>query len=251
MRTAGKMPAALSDQTDTMNTGNPKSLVSLHDVMPETLLQTTETIRFLEKSRVYPLTLLVSPGRKWSARDIADLKAFEKSGYDLAGHGWRHEVYCFATWRHRLHGRFISRREAEHFPLTPKQIAGMITDCYRWFERCNLNKPVLYVPPAWALGSVPRQKIKKLPFRYVETLTGVYDAKKDVFRLLPATGYMADTPFRAAALQLINRINRLAPLAPLRIAVHPFDIHLPLARDLKRHLAVHSTFLRYRDLPLL
>jgi predicted deacetylase len=224
------------------------ALVSIHDVMPETLAQVLETVRFLEKEKVFPVTFLVTPGRQWSRAGVEELKSLQRDGYPLAGHGWHHEAGRFAGLRHRLHGLLISRNEAEHLCLSSSEIENRMLQCFHWFSSVGLERPLVYVPPAWAMGSITESRLKRLPYRIYETQAGIRDTAAGRFYPMPVTGYMADTPFRAAALRVVNGINRAFPCSFIRIAIHPQDIHLALAGDLRRHLRSYSRFFTYNPL---
>jgi len=227
---------------------NPPAIVSVHDVMPETLPQAMEIIGFLEKIKVFPASLLVVPGRAWPANGISALKSLQDSGYELAGHGWQHRAGNLSSTWHRLHGLLMSRNEAEHLSLSTGAVVKIISSCFHWFEAVGLAPPILYVPPAWAMGRIRKKTLKAMPFRLFETQTGVYDADTGIFHRMPVAGYMADTALRAKALKINNFINRRRVFAPLRIAVHPDDLNLPLAEDLKAHLKSCSRFIPYNHL---
>lgn len=224
------------------------AVVSIHDVMPETLPRVQEILRLLERMAVHPATLLVVPGRKWPQKDIACVKSLQRSGCDLAGHGWRHRAGQKTSSWHRLHGLLLSRNEAEHLSLPPQEIAGKIRACYNWFGDTGLALPSLYVPPAWAMGPMPRQLLADLPFRLFETQWGVYDAFAGVSVPMPLAGYMADTPLRSGVLRISNLCNRRLFPGPLRIAIHPQDLRLAMARDVERDLSRTRRFLRYSDI---
>lgn len=223
------------------------ALVSIHDVMPETMTRVCDIIRFLKRKQVHRLTLLVVPGKSWTSREIGQLRSFQKDGVELAGHGWRHRVYRMNTAWHRLHGRLISRDEAEHLSLSGAEITDIICRCYQWFVRMGLALPTLYVPPAWAMGKLSRNHWQALPFSLYETQSGVYDVEADSHYRLPVIGYMADTRSRVVSLKLVNAISLGLSLAPIRIAIHPNDMYLPLMADLDRHLDQFDCFLNYRD----
>ena len=108
-------------------------------------------------------------------------------------------------------------------------------DCYRWFIRNGLTPSPLYVPPAWALGALTPAQLAGLPFRYVETLSGVHDTHKGTFIRLPLAGFEADTAFRAWMLRFFNAINisqsRRTGI-PIRIGLHPDDFELRLANTI-------------------
>ncbi len=214
-----------------------QALVSIHDVMPETRTRVTELLRTMPET-IPPerIVLLVVPGRDWSGADRDWLRSLQQQGYELAGHGWFHQCAPPRTLYHRLHSLLLSRDAAEHLSLDANAIAELIRANRHWFDQQGLEPPELYVPPAWALGSIPSTGLKTLPFRYYETLTGIHDIERDRFRRLPVIGFEADTPARARMLRLINAIQlRLARWwrRPVRVAIHPHDAELYLARDLR------------------
>jgi hypothetical protein len=125
--------------------------------------------------------------------------------------------------------------------LSPDAIADLMRRNAQWFPQHGFDPPAFYAPPAWAMGPIPRSALRRLPFRYIETLTGIADMRRNRFIALPLVGYEADTPLRAIALRVFNAANRLAARAsgrPLRIAIHPDDHRLALREDLQR--LVHS-----------
>ena len=156
----------------------------------------------------------------------------------------------FRSLHHRLHSAFISRDAAEHLSLDEERIIALIQDCHRWFVEHGLTPGPLYVPPAWALGAVNKRRLAALPFRYYETLGGLYDARDQRFHPMPLLGFEADTTLRAWSLNLFNRGNYLAALASgrtLRVSIHPQDLQLrlgaqvlPWVRRLERPLEAYA-----------
>jgi len=213
-------------------------VVSIHDVMPETLPRVRALLARVERAGLAPATLLVVPGRDWSGADLDALRGMAARGHELAGHGWSHRVERFGSLRHRLHGLLLSRRAAEHLAHTREEVIGIVRDCRRWFDEQELPAPSLYVPPAWAMGAVPRRALDGLGFRYFETLAGIYDTRTQRFLRLPVVGFEADTRLRAVMLRLSNRVNRgLGRRAgAVRLSIHPFDAELRLSADLERCL---------------
>lgn len=223
------------------------ALVSIHDVMPANLDRILGIISFLRGKGVRSITLLIVPGKDWRPRDIEQLqKLQEDTDIGFAGHGWHHGIDGFGSLWHRLHGLLISRKEAEHLSLAADKIAGLILKNHEWFAAVGLKPPELYVPPAWAMGKISRKKLDTLPFRYYETLVGVYDAKRGCTRPMAVCGYMADTRARSLALRATNAVNRFALPFPLRIAIHPEDLDLLLAPDLADCLEKDYHFSSYQ-----
>lgn len=226
------------------------ALVSIHDVMPSSLGDVLATTAFLESHGIAPVVLLVVPGRTWNPKQIGKLRQLQEKGYLLAGHGWAHHVERVAGLHHIVHACLFSRNVAEHLALDSHGIVDLITRCYDWFGKMGLDPPDLYVPPAWAMGSIPKSRVRTLPFRYFEYFSGVYDGKADRFYRLPMVGYEADRVWRGAPLRLWNALNlafsRRAGL--LRIAIHPHDLNLMLSNELKSLLELPLHWCEYRHI---
>lgn len=213
-------------------------LVSVHDVMPETLGRVLALLERLDAAALGPATLLVVPGRDWRGEDLAVLERLAAAGHRLAGHGVSHRATRYRNLAHRVHGLLMSRHAAEHLAHDAAGIRRLIGECRDWFERHALPAPSLYVPPAWAMGPLPRQELRGLGFRYYEYLTGIYDARRDAWHRIPVLGFEADTAVRALSLRFSNAVNRLIArrLGVARLALHPYDLELKLADDLHRCL---------------
>jgi uncharacterized protein len=227
-------------------------LVSIHDLMPETMDRVEKILRWLSSCYVPPVTLLVVPGKPWTPRGIDRLRQLAEAGHELAAHGWLHKTKPRRLW-HRIHAALISRNVAEHLDLDPGAIANLMRQSHRWFSEQQLPEPSLYVPPAWALGKVNPSQLAELPFRQIETTSGLL--QRDLlggFQLqkLPLSGYEADTALRAEFLRKWNhwqantaqRTNR-----PLRISIHPDDLSLRLRNQLGEQILALDEFIRYGD----
>lgn len=222
------------------------AIVSVHDVMPATFGRVRRILALLKEAGIPPPTLLVVPGKDWTPTLLDALRDLASSGYPLAGHGWVHQaVPTHRTPYHRLHALFISRDEAEHLSRTPEELTGMIRRSHDWFKTVDLPTPDLYVPPAWAMGSLGLRDLGALPFRWYEILRGFVEARTGRVRWVPLAGFEADTTFRKVGLRLWNRLNVAAAMrgrGPLRISIHPGDLELLLEKDLRRMLEAPWTF---------
>ena len=224
------------------------AIVSIHDVAPKTLPQTLDLVELLENRGVPAATLLVVPGADWSAKDLDVLRQLQASGHELAGHGWTHRCTGINSWSHRIHSLVISRDLGEHLSLDRDQIAALVARNHQWFADAGLEPPRLYVPPAWAMGPMPRRALAALPFAMYEYLTGVYHVASDTLTRLPLLGFEADTRWRRQTLRALNAFNAAAGRLldkPLRIAIHPFDLTYYLAEDLKTLLGRPLQFISY------
>lgn len=219
----------------------PAPVVSIHDVMPSTLPQVATLLALLQDAGAGAVDLLVVPGHDWQSDQIETLADWHRAGHRLAGHGWSHKAACIRGWRHRLHSLLISRDVAEHMALDAEGIGDLVARCHAWFGDHGLPAPTLYVPPAWAMGGLPRRRLSALPFDRYEVLTGWLERPRadDVWRWrpVPMIGFEADTTWRAGPVRLWNALNAghaWAWRTPLRIAIHPHDLSLRLGGRLRR-----------------
>ena len=222
-------------------------LFTIHDVLPETLDDILEVIRVMDSCGLPPAPILVSPGCGWADEQVETLQTLARNGHELVGHGWIHQVQKIRGVRHRIHSLLLSRNAAEHLAMSTEDLENMLRRCHAWFPEHDLPAPTMYVPPAWGLGKLPRQTMRKLPFRHYETLTGIYDSETDIFTRLPLVGFEADTVARALGLTLFNTVNTtLARIMgkPLRVAIHPRDLQLKLGKKLRKLLAASEVPVR-------
>ncbi|MDZ7753168.1 MAG: polysaccharide deacetylase family protein [Gammaproteobacteria bacterium] len=232
----------------TDSAGRPAAVVSVHDVMPETLGRVEAVLALAEGLGVPPPTLLVVPGRRWEDDPLRRLGRLAAAGYPLAAHGWSHRVECFGGFYHRLHGAVVSRDVAEHLALDGAGVCALMCRSYGWFAAHGLPSPTLYVPPAWALGPLAAAQRQRLPFAHIEVARGVVEVASGRLRPLPLAGFEADTPLRAAFLRSWNRAQvALAHRRPLRIGIHPRDLELPLSDQLRALLQRDFRFLSYDE----
>jgi len=219
----------------------PSCHISIHDVCPNTLPKVINIVDILKNWGIFHVTLLIIPKKPWQAHEINQLKRWQQAGYVLAGHGNTHHCKTISTASHKLHSMLISRDVAEHLSQPNDQIIEMIQYCYHWFLQNQLNPPELYVPPAWAMGALTPNDLKALPFRYYETLAGIYDNVSDQFSWMPLLGFEADTHFRKVMVRLSNKLNELLARyfkKDIRLAIHPDDFDLLLGNDLAKSLKI-------------
>ncbi|KGE03566.1 DUF2334 domain-containing protein [Pseudohaliea rubra] len=231
----------------------PTALVSVHDVMPDTLPAVQGCLALLAQFGISRTALLVVPGAGWNDTGVAVLRELAGAGHELVAHGWTHHTVPRTAY-HRTHAALLSRNVAEHLALDR---GGAIALTYRsrdWFLERDLPAPHTYIPPAWALGRLRGSAREEQPFAVLESLRGVHlrDAA-GTFRFvsLPLAGFEADTRLRAEFLGKWNRLQlRQARRRgrPLRIAVHPRDPELLLGQQLRAVLGLGWTPLTYAAL---
>lgn len=101
------------------------------------------------------------------------------------------------------------------------------------------------------MGKVSHADLKTLPYRFYETISGIYDSQKHCFSKLPLAGFEADTALRAIFLRVYNAVNYQRAYRthqPLRIAIHPHDLDLCLGQDLRKLLNRQIDCVSYKNL---
>jgi hypothetical protein len=217
-----------------------KALFSIHDVMPDTLDLVREQLAMLTGQGHRQVCLLVVPGKDWSAEDLAQLQQWQAHGFELAAHGWHHHCQRFRGLYHRLHAALISRRCAEHLALAEGEVETLMRASRQWFVNQGLQAPSTYVPPAWALGRLPKARWQAIGFSRIEVLAGVLDVPHQRLLRMPLVGFEADVHWRAAFLRPFNAWQRHKAIRtgkPLRIGLHPYDHRLLLRDCLQQFLA--------------
>lgn len=223
-------------------------LVSIHDVKPDTLDRVTEILDLFFSHSPGPVTLLVVPGRFKDKRSIDRLHVLLEKKVVLAGHGWNHKAGKDRDLYHKMHSLLLSRDAAEHLSRSKNEIITMMRTCKEWFSSHGFGIPDLYVPPAWAMGNLEKRDLRFLPFKMIETQTGIYNLGHHI--TLPLLGFEADTPARKVFLYAWNILNcYLATHTKyLRIAVHPYDLDFGLEKYLRRCAATATNRISYKQL---
>ncbi len=216
-------------------------LISVHDVMPETMDYVKHCLSQLSHIPPEKITLLVVPSKDWHETELCQLREWQQQGFQLAGHGWEHLCDKPRNLHHKLHSLFISRNVAEHLSRSEEQIEHLLQRCHDWFAQNQLIPPSLYVPPAWAMGNLSKPALLRSPFQQFESLHSLIDLTDDRQYKLPLTGFEADTVLRAWFLRCYNKWNRWRALhkkVPLRISIHPYDFNHMIAGQL--HQFIHD-----------
>lgn len=201
--------------------------LSIHDVAPHTLDPVREMLAVLREAGIDRVMLLVIPGAPWQPEELEQLRNWAGQGHVLAGHGDTHHADRIDTFFHKLHAKLLSRDVAEHLSRSEDEIADLMLRNHAWFARHGLPAPTHYVPPAWALGRISRERLRELPFRTVEVLRGVLQVETGLLHRMPLLGYEADTAFRAGFLRSFNAWNLFRARQSgrcARISLHPYDL---------------------------
>ena len=221
--------------------------------MPETMGRVETILRWLEERNVPPVSLLVVPGKPWTTDQIGRIRELASKGHELIAHGWYHHTKP-KRLTHRIHALLISRNVAEHLDLDSNEILDLLNRSHTWFKENDLPIPIMYVPPAWALGAISKTDLANAPFSTIETTRGILHKTNSQFLLhrLPLTGYEADTPLRESFLRRWNNHQEKRALKKnlcLRVSIHPNDLELRLADQIDSQIRRITEFLKSSDEP--
>ena len=214
-----------------------KSYISIHDASPQNLSNIEKNIFTLKnKFQISKICLLVIPGLDWNQKQINKLKLWQKNGIQIAAHGWKHTAQSKKTLYHKIHSVIISNNCAEHLSKNKQEILTIINDSYNWFISNGFQKPILYVPPAWALGKIKKDDVNRTKFTHFECTTGILHKQKYYF--LPLLGFEEKTYLGSKIRQFFNYLNFFFAyfIGVIRIAIHPNDFNLQLKDDIEKYL---------------
>ena len=215
-----------------------KSYISIHDVAPHNLNDIKNIICTLENEfGINKICLLVIPGLNWNKQQIQSLQKWQNDGIEIAAHGWIHQAEKNKSFYHRIHSLVMSADSAEHLSKKRQDVYNMMKKSYSWFINNGFQKPLLYVPPAWALGKITKKDLNRMAFTYYECTTGMIHNQKYYF--LPLLGFEERTLIKASFRRFFNKFNYwIACFTGLiRIAIHPNDFRLYMKEDITKYLS--------------
>ena len=218
-----------------------KFYVSIHDATPQNLDDIESIIQILQNQfDINKICILVIPGLNWNEIQLQRLRSWQKDGLEIAAHGWNHKAQDKKSFYHKIHSILMSANCAEHLSKKRQEIVKIIRHSYNWFIINDFKKPLLYVPPAWALGKITKQDLDRLAFTHYECTTGMVHNKKYCF--LPLLGFKEKTYIGAMLRRFFNSLNYFMAYftGSIRIAIHPKDFTLYLKKDIEKYLSRSS-----------
>ena len=215
-----------------------KFYVSIHDVAPNNLDNIENIIDTLQNQfNINKICLLVIPGLNWSKQGIKKLHIWQNRDVQIAAHGWNHQAELHKTFYHNIHSLILSANCAEHLSKKRQDVFKIIKKSYDWFIKNGFQKPILYVPPGWALGKIKFEDFSKLNFTHYECTTGMIHNQK--YRFIPLLGFEENTIIKACLRRFFNKLNYIMAYFTglIRIAIHPDDFNLYLKDDIAKYLS--------------
>lgn len=247
------------------STDEPPLVVSIHDVAPATAAETRSWLADLDGLGVRA-TMLVVPG-PWRSPALTDAPEFgaelrraADAGHELALHGWSHTAQPGGAASRRWTGRIAARGAGEFWTLDAAEARVRID---QGLEALRLAKiePEGFVPPGYLASPGTRQALAACGLRYWTSHFGVHDLRSGVRHTVVALSHRpamgADgRPFsERSGDYLIERSPQWFTRRgrPLRLALHPDDVHRPGLREttlraIERALTFGARAMTYREL---
>lgn len=230
-----------------------QALISLHDVTPAHEAKVLRSIAHLRSLGVDALSLLVVPDYHHRAH-LAHHAAF--CDRLMAQLSERDELLLHGFWHlgeqapqdagGRLLARALTAGEGEFQALDYAQAFERIEDGLQVIEQSLGVRPAGFVAPAWLQNAEVRLAAKDLGLRYCEDHVYVHDLVRHHQILAPALSLASRSlPRRVGSLAAAALGARaFAPMATVRLAVHPNDYDHPrlvdaLGRVVRRWLPGH------------
>ena len=242
---------------------NGRLLLSIHDVSPRSE-HAVVRLRELFGSRhgARSVALLVVPDHWGEAplvagsRFAARLREWAENGDEIFLHGWFHRDEArHARLSDRLRARWMTAGEGEFLGLSRNEATRRMRDGRKLLEDITGRGVAGFVAPAWLYSRGAREALVDLDFPLAESHTRVWHPTSGkVLARGPVITWASRSRGRIASSLAWAAIapRVLAPLATVRIGVHPGDVGVPeLRRSIAAtvaHFAARRELVRYRDL---
>lgn len=222
--------------------------VSIHDVTPRWATEVETLLQWCQARALQP-ALLVVPNyhHQWplNAHPLfcERLRALQGLGHSILLHGFYHDTRSEEPAEsepldhasggvepvgHWVYQRLLSSNEAEFAQLTEGQARRLLDGGQAMFDAIGLHAEG-FVAPAWSMSPAVRAVLRAQLCRYSEDHLRVYDyaAGQSHFSLL--INFATRSFWRMASTVAFARLGRFAaPLAPVRVALHPGDLSRPV-----------------------
>jgi predicted deacetylase len=207
-------------------------LASIHDVSPRFESEVDRLVDLLGRHVGSRLAMLVVPNHWGDAPVVAGsafaarLRGWADSGVEMFLHGFTHRDEARHDRSNRLRARYLTAGEGEFLGLAKAEASARIGEGRKLIEDINGRAIAGFIAPAWLYGRGAHEALREAAMPIAE----------DHFRVWsPATGrqlargpvitWASRTRPRLASSLAAAAVLRQAPMAVLRIGVHPPDVH--------------------------
>jgi predicted deacetylase len=247
LRQTGRHEAAIptrdAPSVPTPHPAEPPLVVSVHDAAPATAAETSRWLSDLAALGV-PASVLAVPG-PWRGPALADapdfaaeLRRAAAAGHELVLHGWTHTAQPDGGRSRRWSGQVAARGAGEFWSLDEAAARERIEQGLGVLRAAGIE-PRGFVPPGYLASPGAQAALKASGLRYWTSHFAVHDLHAEHSHRVvalshrPATG--ADgrpLPERSGAFLIARSPQWFTGHGrPLRLALHPDDLHRAGLRD--------------------
>jgi uncharacterized protein len=241
-------------------------IVSLHDVAPSTFALIRQQVEELAALGVNQTSLLVIPyhhGIKKLEDDSALCSWLFKQqelGHEMVLHGWEHRIpnskgtSNASTW---FYENLYTSREAEFLNLNRQEASQLIGEGLDMFRKLGL-KPEGFIAPAWLMNPDVEHAAREHKLLYTNTISELIQLPTNRRVRTRSCVWSTRAGWRRGCSLIWNRFlfQKLQSADPLRISLHPNDLHYPAIwsqiRDLirvalqERHATTYQKWIEQR-----
>ena len=224
-----------------------KLLASIHDVSPRFENEVEALVDLLQPHVGDRVAMLVVPNH-WGDAPIvpgspfaARLRSWAERGFEMFLHGFYHrDQSSHESASSRMRARFMTAGEGEFLGLSIDEAKVRLDQGARLLEDV-IGKPITgFVAPAWLYGSGAHRALKDAHVAIAEDHFRVWSpASGKILARGPVITWASRSGSRLASSLVAASALRRAPIAALRVGVHPPDIRHPaLVRSIEKTLRI-------------
>lgn len=210
-------------------------VVSLHDVAPATWEESRALLGAVE-AREMRCSILVVPG-PWRGSAMNEAPGFTgwlrevvERGHEPVLHGWSHGAVAGGTTStralRRWTGTVVTRGCAEFLTLGEAEARWRLLAGLEMLSRHGIEVDG-FTPPGWWASPETDTVLGELGVRYTTTRRTVLDLAGGRRIDVPALCQRPRSPLTGMAARLVHRLvaRAVSSGAPVRVALHPDDLH--------------------------
>ena len=208
-------------------------IVSLHDVAPGSA-ETSRRWMELFDERNLAVSLLVIPGL-WNGTELLADEQFQKwltqvssSSHEVVLHGLHHQMIeePSTSSLKLISGRLFARGCQEFWALSKADAKALVSDGLNKLSSLGF-KPSGFIAPGWLASAGTTQAISEIGFSYTTSHLLISDLLFEKRHFAPVVCQRPNAPTTRLVMLMTTLLAEIlmALRLPLRIAVHPEDLH--------------------------
>ncbi len=208
-------------------------IVSLHDVAPGSA-ETSRRWMELFDERNLAVSLLVIPGL-WNGTELLADEQFQKwlaqmssSSHEIVLHGLNHQMIeePSTSSLKLISGRFFARGCQEFWALSKADAKALVSDGLNKLSSLGY-KPSGFIAPGWLASTGTKQAISEIGFSYTTSHLQISDLLFEKCHFASVICQRPNAPTTRLVMLMTTLLAEIlmALRLPLRIAVHPEDLH--------------------------